>query len=85
MRSIRTLYCTSKVSNLIPQAFRTDLQDAGTSCGYEYVPTIQRAQTASYGAECTFYDTYNILADTQSGDRQTGRKAQLSNITAAKT
>lgn len=26
-----------------------------------------------------------ILIDTQSGDRQTGRKAQLSNITAAKT
>jgi hypothetical protein len=31
------------------------------------------------------YDTNKFLADTQSGDRQTGRKAQLSNITAAKT
>jgi len=85
MRSIPTLYCISKVSNLIPQAFWRDFYDAGTSCGYEYVPTIQRAQTASYGAEYTFYDTDKTLADTQSGDRQTGRKAQLSNITAAKT
>jgi hypothetical protein len=31
------------------------------------------------------YETDKFLADTQSGDRQTGRKAQLSNITAAKT
>lgn len=30
-------------------------------------------------------NTDNKPADTQSGDRQTGRKAQLSNITAAKT
>jgi hypothetical protein len=31
------------------------------------------------------YNTDRFLADTQSGERQTGRKAQLSNITAAKT
>lgn len=31
------------------------------------------------------YITDQISADTQNGDRQVGRKAQMSNITAAKT
>ena len=50
------------------------MQDAGSSGGDEYVVLADHA-----------IHILIKLADTQQGDRQTGRQAQLSNITAAKT
>lgn len=51
-----------------------DIQDAGSSGGPEYVSCLRQHEMPLTKA-----------ADTQAGERQFGRKAQLSNITAAKT
>jgi hypothetical protein len=60
-------------------------QDAGTSTGYEYAPEHLLLHFKAPGLDISFLDANIYLLDTQADDRQTGRKAQLSNITAAKT
>jgi hypothetical protein len=60
-------------------------QDAGTSTGYEYAPEHLLLHFKAAWLDIFFFDANMYLVDTQAGDRQTGRKAQLSNITAAKT
>jgi hypothetical protein len=60
-------------------------QDAGTSTGYEYAPKHLLPHFKAPLLDISFFSANMYLTDTQAGDRQTGRKAQLSNITAAKT
>jgi len=68
----------------LPEILIPRFQDAGPGAGYEYVPNKYFLLLLSKH-NIYFDDTDKSLADTQAGDRQTGRKAQLSNITAAKT
>ena len=50
-------------------------------CKLQWLSWVNGQSTSLFGASFT---DFHIL-DTQAGDRQVGRKAQLSNITAAKT
>lgn len=63
-------------------------QDAGPSGGDEYVAPHHEAPgsyRSSQGSERKLgTDAQLLLPDTNAGERQTGRRAQLSNISAAK-
>lgn len=68
-------------NNHIYRGLEKSRQDAGTSCGDEFV------SLTSLSCPAARPDGFLTVActDTNAGERQTGRKAQLSNIAAAKT
>lgn len=72
---------TSSGKHHIYRGLEKSRQDAGTSCGDEFV------SLTSLSCPAARPDGFLTVActDTNAGERQTGRKAQLSNIAAAKT
>lgn len=60
-------------------------QDAGPSRGYEYVGPATKLTRSYTDRDCGQRLMPWRFADTGTGERQTGRQAQLSNIHAAKT